>query len=1226
MKIDPRFTEGSGREVYTGNELLVKGALETPGGVHLLTGYPGSPVAGFFDACASIGPLLNERGMVARLANNEALSVAMVNGAQMVGCRAMVAFKSVGLHVASDALALGVLAGTKGDGGAVIVCGDDPWSDSTQVPADSRFLAEHVRMPMVEPSGPQEVKDFVRHSFQLAKAGRIYIGYMMTVALADGGGSVEVQPNHYPSMNSEQRALLSYEKDIQPNLDQFVLLPPRSWVRELGLDARHAAVCAEARKLGLNRIIGKPQKGERVPMGFVASGMAYAYLSHALEELGLTGRLPILKLGLSYPLDPVLTRQFAECCEQVIVVEERRSFVEKQLREILQPLQQRGELNTQVWGKQFPRNLDGIPSTRGLHPSLLIERLVPLIKDHPTLPVELTNGRLTGELKLIERSSEGEVSVPLRTPTFCPGCPHRDSSSVLLDIRKDFLSAEYMQRHHKRPPVDLVAHGDTGCYTMLMFEPTTPLMHNYSGMGLGGGTGAGVDPFIENKQLVFMGDGTFYHSGQVAISQSIANNQDIAYIILDNKTTAMTGHQPHAGVELGLTGQPMNAMDIERVVKGMVPRKSKASVHIVRVDPADRDAYRRTLESALLEDGVKVIVADKECGITRLRREKREQRKLARELGYLPKSTHMNVAEETCEFCLECTTRTGCPGLKIVETDYGSKMQTDFSWCVNDQACSKIHACPSFEEVTITRKQPPRSGDEYVNLNDIPDAPRPVHADQPVWRCHVAGVGGMGIGVTTSILVTAGNAMGYQVQFFDKKGLAIRNGGVYSQLLFTRNGKGAVSTPVIPWGKSDLLLGVDMLEAVRCVDPKQPYRVATPDKTAAVVNTARTPTILSLMGRDDFRISDLEDTLRKQVHADRFFGFNVGDLCERLLDSKLYGNIMMLGMAYQAGYLPLTLASLEEAIRKIVPHEVDRNLRAFHIGRKIVVRPDLFVVEARHQYESSRQAFRRKTNMLRAQFGGKGKNRVARQFRILLRRTFEATRGMMVPDQLRRDVVIRAYDCVIWGGIKYAQRYCHRLVDIFQKDVDGGNHDYAITRAVVWNLAKVMLIKDEPYVAAMLTSPEKYKRDQRRYKVNPARGDKITYRHHNRPEFVVFGRSIRFEVRTTDWQLNLMKRCGWLRKLLPGWHKKERDFRDWYEQLVDRAEWSNDAEYRKWLAILSVPEAVTGYREVRYPKMAAAQAKAEALMSGEQTPDQGGQGATKEPVVVSLSDRVMSHT
>lgn len=1218
MKMDPRFTLESGREIFTGNELLVKGALETPGGVHLLTGYPGSPISGFFDACESAGALMQEKGIVARIANNEALAAAMVNGVQMAGGRAIVAMKNVGVHVASDALALGVLAGTKGDGGALIVCGDDPWSDSTQVPADSRFMAEHLRMPMIEPSNPQEVKDWIELGFRLGRAGGIYIGYCMTVTTADGGGSVELRPNHYPQVNHNQKIALSFDKDIKGTLDQFVLLPPRTWQRELTFGARHAAVVAEARRLGVNRIEHKPQKGEVVPMGFVASGVAYAYLLHALEEMGLSGRFPLLKLGMCYPVDEQLVREFAGHCRQVFVIEERRSFIEKQIAAILQPLQQTGEAKTELWGKKFPRELKGIPATRGLHPSMLIERLVPLIKDHPTLPIELTNGKLTRELQRIEVATLVQTDPASRTPTFCPGCPHRDSSSVLLELRKDLLDADYMQKNHKSAPVDLVAHGDTGCYTMLMFEPNVPLMHNYSGMGLGGGTGTGIDPFISNKQLVFMGDGTFFHSGQVAISQSIANRQDITYIILDNKTTAMTGHQPHAGMPVNVMGEDQTPLAIERIVKGMVPRDAKGLVRIVRMDPSDRDAYRETLEKTLLAPGVKVVIADKECGITTQRRRNADQRSVQRERGFVPKKTYMNVATEVCEFCLECTNSTGCPGLKINDTDYGPKIQTDFSWCVNDGACARIHACPSFEEVTVTRIQAPRSGDEHVNLRDIPDAPRPLHADQDIWRAYLGGVGGMGIGVATAILVAAGHEMGYHVQFLDKKGLAIRNGGVFSQIVFTRNPRSNI-TPLIPYGKADLLLGVDLLEAARSIDGVQGQRIASKDVTAAVVNTAKTPTILTLMGREDFKVDTVTESIRQNIHPERFFGFNVGDLCERVLDSKLYVNIMMLGMAYQLGYIPLKLEAIEKAIRRIVRHEFERNLRAFHIGRKIVVRPKDFVVGPAREVESARQALRRKTNALRAVYGWPLKSRgenIARQFRVLMKQTFRATRGLQVDDQLMRDVIIRAFDCVIWGGIDYARQYCHRVVDVFEKDDPAKN--YAITRTVVWNLAKVMLIKDEPYTAAMLTSPEKYKRDMRRFNVNPSRGDRMTYRHHNRPEFVFMGRTFRFHWKSRDWQLRLMARCGFMRKLMPGWHEKEQQFRQWYQDLLDRAEWVTEEQYDTWQQALAVPETVTGFREVRYPKQEAARAKAEAILAG--APEKTG----LEPVILSLSNRILA--
>src|SRR3954469_9409552 len=208
MAIDPRFLAESGREVFTGNELLVKGALETEGGVHLLTGYPGSPVAGFFDVCGAVKDLLKANGVRAFQANNEALGAAALVGSQMAPCRAIATMKSVGVHVASDALAIGNLAGAHPEGGAIVIMGDDPWCDSTQVPADSRFLCEHLRMPVVEPGTIQEMKDWIALSFKLSQAAGLFIGYIVTTAQADGGGTVECKPNQFPAVNMKQKVAL----------------------------------------------------------------------------------------------------------------------------------------------------------------------------------------------------------------------------------------------------------------------------------------------------------------------------------------------------------------------------------------------------------------------------------------------------------------------------------------------------------------------------------------------------------------------------------------------------------------------------------------------------------------------------------------------------------------------------------------------------------------------------------------------------------------------------------------------------------------------------------------------------------------------------------------------------------------------------------------------------------------------------------------------------------
>jgi len=1200
MKTDPRFLLESGSEIFGGSELLLKGCLETPGGVALLTGYPGSPVAGFFDACHDIAPLLQENGVCAKMANNEALSIAMLNGAQMVGVKGIAVFKSVGLHVAADALALGNLAGVPHPaGGALVVCGDDPWSDSTQVPADSRFLFEHLRVPVLEPSTPQEVKDWIALGFDLSARAQLYIGYMMTVPLADGGGSVDCHPNVWPAISTHARVAIETGKIP---VETTVLLPPRSWRQELTFADRFARLLERARELTLSRIVYPVERSwrggrcQKCPVGFVASGAAYGMLVDALREMGLLGEFPILKLGLTYPVDMTLVEQLLVMTERVIVVEERRGFIEQQIAEYLSRRRQNQpddpESRVELWGKAFPRSTPGIPATRGLHPSILLERIATFLRATPGIPPELANGRLTAELAIIDAAGRLPGKVALRTPGYCPGCPHRDSSSALLEIRRNLLDPQYMKEHYDQGPVDLVAHGDTGCYTMMMFEPNKPLMHNYSGMGLGGGTGGGVDPFITNKQLVFMGDGTFFHSGQLAIANSITQGQDITYIILENGTTAMTGHQPNPTLETDIMGNKVLAHNIERIVKALVPDaagplkghrdgKEGPRARVIRLNPAAREQYKETLERILLEDGVKIVIADKECGITFHRRKRREEIAEKKDHGFVRQKTYMNVTDEVCENCRECTNQTGCPALKIVDTDYGPKVQTDFSTCVNDGACTRIDACPSFEQVVVTRQRPPRLPDEVVDLTGLPDPPPHLMGEK--WRCYMAGVGGMGIGVAGEILVRAGHKEGYHIGFIDKKGLAIRNGGVFSQIMFSR--VPIVGSPQTPYGKADLLIGVDVLEAARAISPHDNLRVASPGITSAVVNTGKTPTMLTLMGRDDFSPDEMRDLVQAQCKPGQFFSFNVGDLCERLLDSKLYANIMMLGVAYQLGFIPLSYKSLTLAIRHAVGREFERNYRAFNIGRKIVLRPDLFGVAAPKEIETVDGAIERKVNILRVSSVWGNKNAVA--YKRLCRQTLDQMPGLDAA--AARDYVIRLFDAIQWGAFQYGRSYAARVVKTYSQD--NAERNYAVTKAVIWNLAKVMMIKDEVYVAMLYTSPEKYRRDRRRFNVNPANGDKIKYVHLNRPEFVIGGRHIKFHLNGRDWQMRILRHCRWLRDLLPGWHQRERGFREWYLGLVDTCDLSEPWKYNLWLDILGSPEPVTGYREVRYPKMDAARQK-----------------------------------
>ena len=1197
--MDERFTQASGTHVYTGCELLVKGALES--GVSLLTGYPGSPIAEVFDILQRNAELLKTNGIVAQIANNEALSIARLNGSQMADVRAIAFMKSVGFHVASDALAISNLAGTTG--GAVVVVGDDTWSHSTQVPADSRFLARHVYTPLIEPSTFQELKDWINCAFQISAAADLYVSYLTTENQASGGGNVELQPNIYPDITGLKQVNLDTQLI---DADKRVVLPPHTaQIETETLQERFPTALETARNLGLNEILfgdaRKPKLAmrdvegtsskKRHPLGFVSAGLAHSCLLHALGELNLYGDIPILKLGMTHPIDTDMVKEFAEKVDEIYVVEEKRPLLENEIKALLTHAYQNGDLEryVNVWGKQFPDDLSGIPTVSGLDASILIQKLIPLLKRRFSAngtAVDL--GHLAREEALQKQMSEQQIDIPRRTPTFCPGCPHRDSSSVFLEITEQFMDADYMKKHHDSGPVDLVFHGDIGCYSMLKYEPFPRLMHNLSAMALGGGSGAGIDPFIENKQIVFMGDSTFFHGGMAAISDSIKNNQDIAYIILDNQTTAMTGHQPTPAGELDILGNPTFAQDIEHVAQGLI---GDSEIDIVRTNPEDRVNYKKYLEKTILKPGVKIVIADKECAITYHRRIRREQRKTIAKDGFLKYEKHINITPEVCEFCRECTTATGCPGLKIVDTDYGEKIAIDQSNCVSDGACARIkYACPAFEEVIVTRKRPPQeqaiaSGNRKF-LSDQPLPPPPPLTFERDWNMYAAGVGGMGIGTISKVLVVAGYLQGYNVAFCDRKGLAIRNGGVYTHITYTQPGVHA--SPMIPYGKADLLLGLDILEAVRGITAQSLFRVASPDRTAAMVNTAKTETISTLIGKDDFDPDTLEEALQTHTNADAYFGVDLFAISEELFGNKLYANMMLLGTAFQRQVIPVELEPLQLALKQMVPHaDLGTNMKAFTVGRRLALEFPESTVGVSGTYA---EMLKSKRQILERKRGGK---RLSQKYVTLVEEIVETL--SINADDIHRLLALYIYDLVQFEGINYARLYVEKVKQVNARDSE--TYNYRATKAVVRYLHKVMLIKDEVYVAHLLTSEEKLARDKKLYKVDTKNGDKIKYVHLNRPHFTVMGLDFEADIDARNWQLNLMKRMKFLRRWLSRWHAKEKEFREWYITRVIDTFAPTDAEaYKKHLHALECVEEVRGYREIRYPKMEVAKQTVEELL------------------------------
>lgn len=1163
--VDPRFIKTAGIDVYTGNELLVKGALEA--GAALITGYPGSPVSDVFEVLSSISPYLADRGIVAQIANNEALAASRLNGASQAGLRAMAVMKSVGLHVAADALAVGNLMEVRQrNAGALIVVGDDPWNETTQINSDSRFLSRHLHMPVIEPSTFQELKDWINVGFDLSGYSDLYITYLLTTNMADGGGTVELKS--HPQMDiSQKRKKLMTDDGIK--ISDSVLIPPHTSMREATLKQRHARLLERVKEINLNEWHG-PRK-ERIPVGFVTSGLSYGYLKEVLQLLGLWDELPVLKLGMTYPLDVDLIENMASRVSHLVVVEEKRGFLEGQISELLLSLNQKGKLSRvpALWGKAFPDNEKGFPSDRGLNVSVILNVLGPAFlrwKDHfPTLNVQ----RVEKELAEIVNTKSASYDVPVRTPTFCPGCPHRDSA-----VASQAVKIRFANDNEK----DVIFHGESGCHSMLQFAPNEGLMQNYSGMGVGGGTGAGMSPFIENPQVVFLGDGTFFHSGIIAVSDSIKHNQDITYIILENKTTAMTGHQPNAGNDVDIMGKPTVMQDIEKTVRSM----GGGSLFVRRANPADRDAYEKLLGETVPKPGVKIIIADKECAITLNRRLNQQKKATIKSQGYIPFEEKINITPDVCEYCLECTKATACPGLTVEETDLGRKITTDLSTCVDDGACSRTKACPSFEKVTIKRSRPIIKKEETVFDFSVLPTPKLFPFDRR-WASYSAGVGGMGAGIVSAVMVRAGMKEGYDVSFLDKKGLAIRNGGVYGHVVFSKFGP--IECPVIPYGKADLLIGLDILEAARALDGRMNLRVAHPGRTHAIVNNHKTETVLSLMGREDFDPDKLEEVIKAKVCLGGYLFCDFAEISERHMGSKLYANMMLLGAAYQKGWLPLSENSILDAIKSTVrKSDVETNHRAFKLGRFLIHHPEM-LYEKKNRKSFSELVNDNVSYLLKDSLWGSGKR--AKAYKSLMDRV---DHWLMIPKKARRMLVRTIYDLVRYGGVGMAQRYIALVWSVYQKDQR--KFGFKATQAVVEQLYRVMAIKDEVWVAQLLTSPEKYERDQQRYQIDPSRGDKVSYLHFNRPQFVVWGKKIEFDLNTKDWMLKIMRRAGFLRTLLPEWHKKEKDFRDWYiEKVKSFTFFEKREDYNLYLKVLESAAEVRGYREIRYTGMDRAQKK-----------------------------------
>jgi indolepyruvate ferredoxin oxidoreductase len=1113
-------------KILNGNELLIQGALEA--GFNLYTGYPGSPLADFFNILHEEREELQKKGIRVVIANSEANAAAMASGAKMAGQNVLVAMKSMGLHVASDALSVGNFANPGGDKktGVVVAVGDDPWSISTSTPADSRYLFKHLHMPFLEPSSPQELKDWMVKALELSQESSVYTGILLTTFMAEGGGRV---------LLGEEKTVSKEPVTLDPstfNLTSNVMVPPNSLIADKQMIVnRFPKIKGALKNLNLDVISGDLLSD----LAIISSGGVFETLKQVLEESGLIEKFALYKAATTYPFNEAQLLPFLVDKKTIVVIEEKRGFLESELRSLLS----KNLLQIEVYGKEFGE-LEGFPAFGGLTYEIIYQKLN-LLQDILDFKSDNTNCALPTKL---------DILVPKRLPTFCPGCPHRETLSIMKDVRGSLADKN----------VNLISHGDVGCYSLSFLEPFKE-MHDLSAMGQGGALGAGTDLFTTNPSVVLMGDSTFFHSGMTSISNSVQMGHNITYILLDNDNTAMTGHQvsPRSGISVEGDKRPrQNMLHVARSL-----RVDTA----IEVNPSDRYFYKNLLLEYVQKPGVKVIVSNKECGLTFHGRKKRDERKIFAKGETEAVREFYQINTMACEDCRACVEMTGCPGLSQTNDAYGTKIMIDPQICVSDSYCTKIKACPSFELVKVHNYHPTK----YKNLqtktssawDNLPE-PQIVKSLNDIasgkdFRTIVIGVGGSGVTTISRIIAEASSSMGgrddLQFKFMDQKGLAQRNGSVISHLSIYSNKK--VHGPVVPVGTADLVVSPDLLEGARAIEYLGANGILIIDEEFQV------PLSILLDRGIDQPVTTpeaLQEELKTKL-GDRVIMAPLKQMSFERFQRPVYASAMILGIAFQAGRLPFSVDDLKTAFSAAVPKtEIESNWEAFNIGRDWYTRRSekkISLIEA-----SNIDLWKESVGLTAYPWQSKHKF-------INLWMSFTKMFEERFPEINSEHLKQYVHDIIVFDQGKSLSSFleeAQKLKSLYQGDT------LAIALRV---LAKTFWIKDEVFVSHLMISPLKLEVDKKRYQ---DLGTSFEVVHINRPSFVVNGKKIEFDFSPKHWMLKIMKNFRVLRLVMSDWHKNEKDI----ALLIRQELLSNSLERKRLLEF----DNVKGYREVRY-KLAA---------------------------------------
>ena len=1117
--LEDRYLLPEGRVFLSGVQALVRVLLDqhradVRAGLRtatLVSGYPGSPLAGFVGEVGGLGPLAAESELTLQPAVNEELAATAVWGSQLAGTLPGPRFdgvlgvwygKAPGVDRAADAIRHGNFVGTDPRGGVLALCGDDPACKSSTIPGASESLLAALHVPVFAPGSVQEVLDLGRHAIACSRASGLWAALKVVTAVADAAGTAEVGLDRVTPVTP----MLEWDGGPYVHRPSAHLLAPQSLELERTLTGVRLELARQyARLNGLNAIT-HDTPGAR--LGIVASGTAYHDLRQALVDLGLGDAAPvrILKVGMLYPLDEGTLRGFAAGLDEVLVLEEKGPFLERLVKEALYGMAS----PPRIVGQRDERGCALVPATGALDSDAVARavgaRLL-TFGDHPGARARLL------ELDAIAARPSAHPGAQ-RTPFFCSGCPH--SSSTVADD-------------------DAVVGAGIGCHTMVILNPAG--RGQVTGITQMGGEGAqwiGAAPFVAPRHFIQnIGDGTFHHSGSLAIRAAVAAGLDVTYKLLYNDTVAMTGGQhPEGQLSVGALAHSLHAEGVERIVITTEDPSRYAGVVLPSgTEVRGRDRLLATQRELAKVAGVTVLIHDQACA-AELRR--------ARKRGKAPDPPQQVLIDERiCEGCGDCGKKSGCLSVEPVDTEFGRKTRIHQASCNKDFSCLEGD-CPSF--LTII---PPASAPKRTARRPAVPLPEPepcVMADDV--RVRLVGIGGTGVVTVSRVLGMAALLDGRHANGLDQTGLSQKAGPVVSDLHLTST---ATEGSVIPPGATvDVLLGLDILGAAAAGN----LRVAAHDRTVAVVSTSIVPTGQMVIDPDAARpdLHAARTAIDGATRANLNAYLDAQAISQALFADHLPANLIVLGAAWQRGAIPLSRAALHEALRQNGA-AVESNIAAFEWGRACVSAPEA-VEQLLH-----------------------GRDPVApdRVPALVDRVTTE-------DGELRRLLAVRVADLGGWGGERAVASYIETIARVQASEQARLPGSTALTEAVARGLHKLTAYKDEYEVARLHVEGARSR----------PRGTKVTF-HLHPPLLRALG--MRRKLKLGAWFLLVLQVLRHGRRLrgtafdLFGYtrvRRVERSLPGEYLLLVDRAlECLSPDTLATAIEIAELPELVRGYEAIK---------------------------------------------